>query len=83
MVDGTVRTRYPDKLLCERARRPHISITEDNSHTQNEGEQDDGIGIKAKIILTSIDSRAVEPPDRFSWSCQILHTRSRRNIQYP
>jgi len=66
-VDGCCETEEdvqdtgdPDKLLCENPREPHIGVAYDNGNREYEGEEDEGVGCEAEVIVAVVNTAAVE-----------------------
>jgi hypothetical protein len=52
----TQDTRNPDKLLRERSRSPHVRITQQRRHAQNERKQNNRVRIQRKLIRIAINA---------------------------
>jgi hypothetical protein len=66
-VDCRYQTEYnvqdtsrPDELLGERARKPDISVAQDYGNSEAEGEENDRVCRKTKVVLATVDSSTVE-----------------------
>jgi hypothetical protein len=66
-VDCRYQTEYdvqdtsrPDELLGEGARKPNIAVAQDDGNSEAEGEENDRVRGKTKVILAPIDSSRVE-----------------------
>ena len=53
--DDVQDTGDPDKLLGEGARCPHVGVGQDRGHTEDEGEQDDGVRVQRELVATAVD----------------------------